>query len=116
MDETGICVCACCGPAVGECAIYRVILDKRSVAPVLLAYRSAAPVSPPKVSRDTPFGANELAASKAISERRAKCVNGVVYRTYDHVIEPWPGDVRCFAAEGVAGPGPSYYGVIAQGH
>jgi hypothetical protein len=35
------------------------------------------------------------AVGDALSKGRAKCVAGIVYRTYDHVIEPWPGNIRC---------------------
>lgn len=34
-------------------------------------------------------------ATAAMRAGRAKCVAGVVYRTADHVIEPWPGHVQC---------------------
>ena len=38
---------------------------------------------------------NMCQALFAVMHGRAKCVAGVVYRTYDHVIEPWPGNVYC---------------------
>jgi hypothetical protein len=39
--------------------------------------------------------ADEQSAMDAMERHDAKCVEGVVYRTYGHVIEPWPGHVRC---------------------
>ncbi|SKB73658.1 hypothetical protein [Luteibacter sp. 22Crub2.1] len=55
----------------------------------------------------------EAAAMHALEARRAKCIAGVVYRTYDHVIEPWPGGVRCVAPYGVS-DGPTV-GVVMTG-
>lgn len=41
---------------------------------------------------------NESNAYDAIKLGRARCVAGIVYRTFDHVIEPWPGNLRCVCA------------------
>lgn len=52
---------------------------------------------------------NEVSAFRAIVSGRARCVAGVVYRTSDHVIEPWPGGVRC------VGDGPAATPLQASG-
>lgn len=88
-------------------------------------HRAARPDSSVEVLRKTPPAApvhsrmlymtpDESSALEALNKHRAKCVGSVVYRTYDHVIEPWPGHVRCLAPEGVLdGPQVS---VGATGH
>jgi len=53
---------------------------------------------------------DEISALDAITHGRAKCVWGVVYRTSDHVIEPWPGHVTC--ESDTAG---NFYGAYASG-
>jgi len=88
-------------------------------------HRAARPDSSVEVSPKVPSAApahrrmvymtpDEASAFEALNKHRAKCVEGVVYRTYDHVIEPWPGHVLCFAPEGVL-DGP-LVGVGATGH
>lgn len=47
---------------------------------------------------------NTANAFAALREGRAKCVAGVVYRTADHVIEPWPGKVACDDPYGFRSP------------
>jgi len=61
------------------------------------------------VSRRFYMTPNEVSAFRAIVAGRARCVAGVVYRTSDHVIEPWPGRVRC------VGDGPNATAVEASG-
>lgn len=58
--------------------------------PSVTASRARAPVPS---SRFVSLVQAEAAA--AMRSGRAKCVAGVVYRTADHVIEPWPGHVQC---------------------
>lgn len=60
--------------------------------------------------RPTVLSPNEYRAMEALGSGRAKCVAGVVYRTSDHVIEPWPGHVRCTSY----GSG-AYVGVLGGG-
>jgi hypothetical protein len=39
---------------------------------------------------------NAMEATFALRDGRAKCVSGKIYRTYGHVIEPWPpGNLGC---------------------
>lgn len=54
----------------------------------------------PARSRRFAMTPNEQAAYNAMAVGRAKCVAGTVYRTSDHVIEPWPGNVRCLDENG----------------
>lgn len=83
--------------------IYRFMLDRRSSPP-------SVAVAAPVVHSAGPSGAVprysrfEAEADEALMARRARCVAGVVYRTYDHVIEPWPGDVRCQGDPGYVVP------------
>jgi len=93
---------------VGSMPIYHSILTHRSGDSVI-----ASPVSPPLPSSphspthsiqpeavayscEKEPDAPPCVLERAAREGRAKCVAGVVYRTYDHVIEPWPpGNIRC---------------------
>lgn len=89
---------------------------RRAVRPdVILPARVVPKPKPGSASSDRVFMTHdEAAALDALGRHRAKCVEGVVYRIYDHVIEPWPGGVRCFAPVGVM-DGPMV-GVSATGH
>jgi len=84
--------------------IYRYILAHRVEAGSAVA----APVVAVRLPEAVPYVDCRVASSAECSERvnaanayaalregRAKCVAGVVYRTADHVIEPWPGNVSC---------------------
>lgn len=71
-----------------------------SGVPAHVGLASAARESSSTVSHKV-LTADEAAAMAGLTSGRAKCIRGVVYRTYDHVIEPWPGGVRCLAAPGV---------------
>jgi len=66
---------------------------------------------PPAVRDKFVMTRDESNALNAITHGKAKCVWGVVYRTSDHVIEPWPGHVTCMSD--TAG---NFYGVSATGH
>lgn len=95
--------------------IYRYIIhralqaDSVASAPVVQSQRLdvdevRSPVRPSSLT------SNELRALEALAAGRAKCVNGVVYRTSDHVIEPWPGGVAC-----VSDLDNSFSGVVPRG-
>jgi len=48
---------------------------------------------------------NSLAAVAALRGGNAKCVAGTIYRTYGHVIEPWPpGNLGCEDPYGMPPP------------
>lgn len=81
----------------GSIPAYMALARHEVADPPRVATRSKAP-APAVVafeSRPASMTRNESAALAAIEAHRAKCVAGVVYRTADHVIEPWPGNVRC---------------------
>lgn len=59
-------------------------------APAVAVHHVVAPGA-----RNVVMTRNEDDALNALIVHRAKCVHGVVYKTADHVIEPWPGRVRC---------------------
>lgn len=90
--------------------IYRAILSHRVQADLVMT-------APPRVAPDPPAFVdcssqgskcaalvNIANAMAAIRTGRAKCVAGVVYRTADHVIEPWPGNVACDDPYAFRGP------------
>ena len=64
--------------------------DGRSPAPAVVVRDLVRPTT-----RKLVMSRNEDEALNALMMHQAKCVSGVVYRTADHVIEPWPGRVRC---------------------
>ena len=71
--------------------IYRRAVRPDVPPPVVVAAKSAAaPTVPQRFISMVQTDA--LAAMRA---GRARCVAGVVYRTSEHVIEPWPGHVQC---------------------
>ncbi|KJV34843.1 hypothetical protein [Luteibacter yeojuensis] len=59
------------------------------------AHVAAVQALPGPVTREDAADANISAALDALSDGRATCVAGVVYATSGHVIEPWPGHIRC---------------------
>jgi hypothetical protein len=93
--------------------IYRSILSHRAQVDSVTSAPALSvdtPVPSSARSRRVVMTRNESEASDAIQAHRAKCVAGVVYRTADRVIEPWPGHVRCLVDD--AG---NFYGVAATG-
>lgn len=74
--------------------------------PASTAQTDADRPRPSKPSRNViSMTPNEAQAMRELQAGRAKCVHGVVYWTANHVIEPWPGGVRCVAGQDVAGKG-----------
>lgn len=89
------------GLVLATVPVYRFILHHRAAS----ASHLAVPVSVPVGYRQSPvYSKAESEADAALMSRRARCVAGVVYRTYDHVIEPWPGNVRCEGDPGYVVP------------
>jgi hypothetical protein len=90
--------------------IYHSILSRRdrgeSVTPTVMHRRSSATSALPAARASynetscyaepsKPECVDAFKMVDALKTGRAKCVAGVVYKTSDHVIEPWPGHVLC---------------------